>query len=91
MTASKVKGFYHATGTTTTPPLASDPITYQQIGHDAWTHSRPTNLVLDIEKARPSSGLLIVNTLSEPTTNTLIIGSDGLLYIYVNRWQRPHG
>ncbi len=31
MTASKVKGYYHATGTTIILPLASHPITYQQI------------------------------------------------------------
>jgi ribonuclease HI len=68
MTASKVKGYYHATGTTTSLPLNSHPITYQQIGQDMWTH-RPTNLALDIEQ-------------TEPTTEKLIIGSDGLLHIH---------
>ena len=31
MTASKVKGYYHATGTATALPLTSHPITYQHI------------------------------------------------------------
>jgi len=81
MTASKVKGYYHATGTTTALPLTSHPITYQQIGQDVWTH-RPTNLVLDTEKTSPPPGLLIANTLSEPTTEKLIIGSDSLLHLH---------
>jgi hypothetical protein len=81
MTASKVKGYYHATGTTTVLPLASHPITYQQIGQDVWTH-RPTNLALDIEQTSPPPGLLIANTLSKPTTEKLIIGSDGLLHLH---------
>ena len=81
MTASKVKGYYHATGTTTSLPLNSHPITYQQIGQDVWTH-RPTNLALDIEQTSPPPGLLIANTLTEPTTETLIIGSDESLHIH---------
>ena len=81
MTASKVKGYYHATGTTTSLPLNSHPITYQQIGHDVWTH-RPTNLALDIEQTSPPPGLLIANTPTEPTTEHLIIGSDGSLHIH---------
>jgi hypothetical protein len=82
MTASKVKGYYHATGTTTALPLTSHPITYyQQIGQDLWTH-RPTNLTLDIEQTSPPPGLLIASTLSKPTTEKLIIGSDGLLHLH---------
>jgi hypothetical protein len=81
MTASKVKGYYHATGTTTSLPLNSHPITYQQIGQDVWTH-RPTNLALDIEQTSPPPGLLTAKTLTEPTTENLIIGSDGSLHIH---------
>jgi hypothetical protein len=51
MTASKVKGYYHATGTTKILALESHPITYQQIQQDVWTH-RPTNLALDMENTR---------------------------------------
>jgi hypothetical protein len=81
MTASKVKGYYHATGTTTALPLTSHPITYQQIGQDLWTH-RPTNLALNIEQTSPPPRLLLANTLTEPTTEKLIIGSDGSLHLY---------
>ena len=81
MTASKVKGYYHATGTTTALLLTSHPITYQQIGQDLWTH-RPTNLALDIEQTSPPPGLLIANTLSKPTAEKLIIGIDGSLHLH---------
>ena len=81
MTALKVKGYDHATGTTKILPLESHPITYQQIGQGVWTH-RPTNLALDVENTRHPPGHLINNTLSDPTTVRLIIGSDGLLHLH---------
>ena len=81
MTASKVKRYYHATGTTKMLPLARHSITHQQIGQDVWTY-RPTNLALDVEKTRPPPGILINNTLSDPTTEKLIIGSDGSLHLH---------
>jgi len=35
-----------------------------------------------VEKTRPPPGLLINNTLSDPTTEKLIIGSDGSLHLH---------
>ena len=81
MTALKVKGYYHATGTTKILPLVSHPITYQQIGQDLWTHG-PTNLALKVENTRPPPGLLINITLSDPTIEKLTIGSDESLHLH---------
>ena len=39
-------------------------------------------MALDVENTRPPPGHLINNTLSDPTTEKLIIGSDGLLHLH---------
>ncbi len=39
-------------------------------------------MALDVENTRPPPGHLINNTLSDPTTKNLIIGSDGLLHLH---------
>jgi hypothetical protein len=79
LSPSKTKGFYHSTGTVQEIPLDSHPISYQQIGADVWTQ-RPLNLVLETSIEYPPPGHLIHNTLTEPTTERLIIGSNGSLH-----------
>jgi hypothetical protein len=61
-------------------PLHSHPIAYQQIGKDVWTQ-RPLNLALATSPVQPPPGHIIHNTLTNPKTETLIIGSNGSLHL----------
>ena len=74
LTRSETSGFYHFSHTTDVLPLESHPITYQQIGQKIWTQ-RPYRI------AELLSGHIVSNTLTNPSTDTLTIGSDGSVYI----------
>jgi hypothetical protein len=76
---SKTKGYYHSTGIVQEIPLDSHPIAYQQVGKNVWTQ-RPINLSLLTSSKNPPPGHLISNTLTNPTTEQLIIGSNGSLH-----------
>jgi len=81
LSPSKIKGYYHSTGTVTDIPIESHPIAHQQIGNSVWTQ-RPMNLSLDISHDSPPPGHLVNNTLTDPTTERLILGSDGSLHLH---------
>ena len=77
---SQVSGFYHYHHTTTVLPLESHPITFQQIGHDLWTQ-RPYRLASRPESPKLPVGHLVSNTLSNPRTEMITVGCDGLVYL----------
>jgi hypothetical protein len=60
--------------------LDSHPIAYQQVGKIVWTQ-RPINLSVSTSRENPSPGHLISNTLTNPTTELLIIGNDGSIHL----------
>ena len=68
-------GFYHFEGTSDAVPLDGHPITYTQIGESIWTHKRHNILHPEVDDFPP--GHILENTLCNPTTDTLILGSDG--------------
>jgi hypothetical protein len=80
LSPSKTKGYYRSTGTVQEIPLDSHPIAYQQVGINVWTQ-RPINLSLSTSSKNPPPGHLISNTLTNPTTEQLIIGSSGSLHL----------
>ncbi len=77
---SKTKGYYHSTGTVQKIPLDSQLIAYQQVEKNVWTQ-RPINLSLSTSSKNPPPGHLIGNTLTNPTTERLIVGSNGFLHL----------
>jgi hypothetical protein len=77
---TKTKGYYRSTGTIQEIPLDSHPIAYQQVGKNVWMQC-PTNLSLLTSSKNPPPGHLISNTLINPTTERLIIGSNGSLHL----------
>lgn len=80
LTKSEVSGFYHYSHTTRDLPLGSHPVPYQQIGESIWTQ-RPYRIhqAQDGEVLPP--GHIIDNTLSDPKSDILTIGSDGSVYL----------
>ena len=81
LSPSRIKGYYHSSGTVKDVPIDSHPITHQQIGNNVWTQ-RPMNLSLDISTDPPPPGHLVNNTLTDPRTERLILGSDGSLHLH---------
>jgi hypothetical protein len=81
LSPSKTKGYYHATGTVTEIPINSHPIPHQQIGNNVWTQC-PLNLSLNTSHETPPPGHLIHNTLTDPHTERLILGSNGSLHLH---------
>ncbi len=60
--------------------MDSHSIAYQQVGKNVWMQ-RPINLSLSTTSKNPPSGHLISNILTDPTTEQLVIGSDGSLHL----------
>lgn len=79
LTKSTVSGFYHFSHTTRTLPLDSHPVKYQQVGDTLWTQ-KPYQMHKSMDVIRPP-GHVMENTLSDPTRDTLTIGSDGSVYL----------
>jgi hypothetical protein len=77
---STTSGFYHFSHTTSDLPLASHPITYQQIGNDLWTQ-RPYRMTSLAHEESPPAGHLVSNTLTNASTEILTIGCDGSVYL----------
>jgi hypothetical protein len=75
-----MKGYYHSTGTVQEISLDSHPISYQQVGKNVWMQHL-INLSLLTSSKNPPPGHLINNTLTNPTTERLIIGSNGYLHL----------
>jgi hypothetical protein len=75
-----MKGYYHSTGPVQEIPLDSHPIAYQQVGKNVWMQC-PINLSLLTSSKNPPPGHLISNTLTNPTTEQLILGSNGSLHL----------
>ena len=80
LTPSATSGFFHLTGTTSTLPLDSHPIVFQQVGETISTQSpfRPgaiaTNDVL-------LPGHLVANTLCHPMREVITLGSNGSVHL----------
>lgn len=77
---SPVSGFFHFSHTTRTLPLDSHPIQYRQIGESIWTQ-KPYRMQTLEEGITLPPGHVVENTLSDPHTETLTIGSDGSVYL----------
>jgi len=77
---SETSGFYHYSHTTRSLPLESHPISYQQIGETIWTQ-RPYRMTLTPSGTALPPGHTIANTLSDPSTDIITIGSDGSVYL----------
>ncbi|KAL3762232.1 hypothetical protein ACHAWU_004770 [Discostella pseudostelligera] len=80
LTRSVVSGFYHFSHTTDTLPLDSHPITYKQIGNSIWTR-RPYRIHYTSTGQELPPGHIVANTLTNPATDTVTVGSDGSVYI----------
>lgn len=80
LTRSDISGFYHFSHTTDTLPLDSHPITYKQIGNSIWTQ-RPYRIHYTPTGQELPPGHIVANTLTNPTTDTITVGSDGSVYI----------
>lgn len=72
-------GFFYFVVTTTTIPLHSHLKTFTQIGQSIWTQ-RQHNIWSPEEPDLPP-GCIIANTLCNPHTDTLILGSDGCVHL----------
>jgi hypothetical protein len=77
---SKTSGFFHLKGTTTTVPLNSHPIEFQQVGEALWTQHPHCPAPLADTTLHPP-GHLVENTLCHPTNETITIGSDGSVHL----------
>ena len=76
LTKSSVSGFYHYSHTTGDLPLESHPIKFQQIGESIWTQ-KPYRIQENEDGTMLPPRHIMANTLSDPNTETLTIGSDG--------------
>ena len=73
---SGTAGFYSTAGKVATIPLDSNPIAFTQVGEKIWTH-KPHNLSIERPTNAPPPGHIISNTICDPTSDTIITGSDG--------------
>ena len=80
LTPSQTSGFYHHTEMTTTLPLDSHPISFQQVGEALWTRST-LRLAGPLTPDPTPPGHLVENTLCHPTTEVITIGSDGSVHV----------
>ena len=80
LTRSSVSGFYHYSHTTRDLPLDSHPIKFQQVGESIWTQ-RPYRMREIEDGTTLPPGHIVANTLSDPSTEILTIGSDGSVYL----------
>ena len=80
MTPSRVSGFFHFAGTTTTLPLDCHPIVFQQVGEAFWTHRPFLPGPTSPSHALPP-GHMVENTLCHPTRETITLGSDGSVHL----------
>lgn len=80
LTKSTTSGFYHYSHTTRELPIHSHPINYQQIGETIWTQ-RPYRIQQTGEGELLPPGHTVENTISDPASETLTIGSDGSVYL----------
>ena len=80
LTPSATSGFYHVTGTTSTLPIDSHPIVFQQVGESIWTRSpfRPGSTPTD---GIHPPGHMVENTLCHPTRDVITLGSDGSVHL----------
>ncbi len=81
LSPSKTKGYYHTTETVKEIPIDSNPAAHQQIGNNVWTQC-PINLSLNTSYKTPPPGHLVHNTLTDPHTERLILGSNGSLHLH---------
>ena len=80
LSSSRTTGLYHFDRDVTTVPIDSHPITFNQVGESVWTR-RPHNLSLEPTSENPPPGHVVENTLSDPSSETIVMGSDGSLHL----------
>ena len=75
LTMAQTSGFFHFEEETNSIPLHAHPITYKQIGQSIWTRRRHD--IWSPETPRLPPGHILHNTLCNPRTDVLHLGSDG--------------